>query len=200
LLFLLLSGLLAIYGGYYLGNEYARHSFQPRAIALLQPPKPLAEFQLTDQQSAPFRPEQLKGRWTLLLPGYLQAGEETAALLGLASRIHNRLATPMELQRRFRVALVSMDPTEDTPERLRDFLRPYGQPFVGLTGDAATIQALAAQLGWVSLRVTTEDGGYRVDHSTSLALINPAGELVGLFTGLLNPATIAQDIQQLAAF
>jgi hypothetical protein len=40
LLTLLLGGLLGLYGGYWLGNEYSRLSFQPQAIALLEAQRP----------------------------------------------------------------------------------------------------------------------------------------------------------------
>jgi protein SCO1 len=194
-----LGGLLGLYGGYWVGNEYARRGFQPQALTRLEQPAPLEGVTLLDHHGAPFTAERLRGGWSLLLPGYLQDGATSADLLGLATRVHNRLVERPQLQREFRVLLLSLDPAADTPERLRDLLRPYGQSFLGLTGDADAVQRFARQLGWVALRVEDGHGGYRVDHSTTLALLNPDAALVGVFTGLLDPATIAADIQQLAA-
>ncbi len=199
LLFLFLSGLLAIYGGSYLGNEFARRGFQPQAMTLLELPQPLADFALTDEQGKPFNAASLTGGWSLLLPGYTRHPEECAPLLGLAGRVYNRLAEWPELQRRLKVIMIGLDPEGDTPERLSSLLSPYGAPFHGASGSTEASLPLTRKLGWIAKRVDLEEGDYRMDHSTTLALVNPNGELVGLFTGLLDPATIAQDIQQLAA-
>ncbi len=38
---------------------------------------------------------------------------------------------------------------------------------------------------------------YTLQHSSSMALINPRGELAGLFTGRVDAGSIASDIMQL---
>jgi cytochrome oxidase Cu insertion factor (SCO1/SenC/PrrC family) len=72
-------------------------------------------------------------------------------------------------------------------------------PFLGLTGEPQAVQRLARQLGWVAR-------GWRKDMAATVSitapawlLVNPDGRMVGVFTGLLDPATIAADIQQLAS-
>ena len=49
-------------------------------------------------------------------------------------------------------------------------------------------------------QTVAEAPGYRIDHGTSIALVDPQARLAGLFTGLVDAANIASDLKQLAEY
>lgn len=190
---ILALGLLLLYGGYYLGHHYAGDPPGPASLRAFEPPRPLPSVELTDQYGEPFETSALRGHWTLLFLGHTESITETPAVLHLAVRIHNRLAADRALQDAVQFLMLSADPEHDTPQRLMQYLGPYPATFRGLTGDTAAIRRLAATWGADFQR--TADGA--IGHSTSLALADPAGRIAGLFTGIVDPATIAADIRTL---
>ena len=64
------------------------------------------------------------------------------------------------------VLVVTTDPARDTPAALRTYLDRFDPTFIGLTGDLATIKAVAGQVG-VDIEGTKRlpSGGYEVGHS-----------------------------------
>lgn len=193
LIFLALM-LLVFYGSYYLGNRHAREAPEPSALRAFDPPRPLPEFQLSDHLGTRFDEQALRGHWSVLFLGYTRSTTETPAMLGLAVRIYNRLAARPRLQREVRFVMLSADPEFDTPKRLVEYLGPYPATFVGVTGDREGIRQLAET--WGGRFGDAADGA--LQHSTSLALIDPQGRAAGVFTGLVDPAMIATDIEILS--
>jgi len=93
------------------------------------------------------------------------------------------------------VILVSVDPGRDTPETLASYV-PYFHPdFLGITGDMAAILALTQAMGVAFAYTPIEgpDGGYAVDHTASIFLVNPAGQLTAIFGTPHSAEDIAHD-------
>ncbi|HEB96779.1 MAG TPA: SCO family protein [Sedimenticola thiotaurini] len=189
----------ALFGGYYWGSLYAPKVSTHQVLRPLERPVPLQPFELLDRNGQPFTLERLQGRWSLLFSGSTTSDQATRDLLTLGTRVLNRLAQWPELQSRTRIVFLSLDPDRDTPERLSRFFGGYGADFIALTGEMEQIRQLAQQIGVTFKRVEgTEPGDYRIDHSTSIALVDPDARVVGLFTGLVDAASIAADIRQQA--
>lgn len=195
---LFLIALAALYGGYYWGTLHRPVDGDVQLMRALAAPRPLGPFELLDQYGEPFTAGSLKGHWNLVFVGYSR-GEETNVLLTLASRIQNRLAATPDLQSAFRPILLSVDPDHDTVEVLQQFMKHYREGFIALTGPRDQLRGLADQLGArYRRRETAESGEREFDHSTGMALVDPDGALLGLFTGVVDPAGIAENIQLLA--
>jgi len=190
---------ISLFGGYYWGTQHAPTVSPYQVLSAFEHPQALQDFELLDQQMQPVTRERLKGRWNLLLTGYTSSDQATADLLTLATRIFNRLAEWSDLQADTQVIFITLDPEKDTPQQLADFFSRYSADFIALTGSESEIQTLTSQLGVRYKRVELgDDGSYRIDHSTSIALVDPEGRLVGLFTGRVDAVSIATDLQQLA--
>ncbi len=196
LLFALVVG--ALYGGYFWGQQHRPVPERERLLNALPAPRALQPFALEDQFGDPFTEASLAGHWSLLFPGYSRGGE-TRTLLDLASRVYNRLAPDPGLQRRFRAVLLTVDPGHDTPAALEAFMERYNEAFVALTGPPREIDRLASQFdARYRARLDPETGERVLDHSTGMALVDPKGALRGLFTGVVDPAGIAETIRQLS--
>jgi len=79
------------------------------------------------------------------------------------------LGEPEDLQ----VVMITVDPLQDTPERLRHYLEAFHSSFVGLDGDPTTITKLASK--FYAGASHTEDG--LVVHSDHVSLLDRRGRL-----------------------
>lgn len=196
---LFIAALLALYGGYYWGNRHAPRELPRHALSQLQNPMPIQSMQLLDQFGNAFTEKRLHGHWNLLFFGYRHSEQSTPALLTLATQVVNRLADRPQLQKNLQVIFITLDPDRDRPEVLLPFVGRYHPEFLALTGPMNEIRRVARQLGIrFERRAGSPDDDYLIDHGTSMALIDPAGRLLGLFTGVVDAVTIANDLQQIA--
>ena len=108
----------------------------------------------------------LKGRWSLLFFGYTYCPDICPMTL-----MHmNRLSEAEREQ--LNVVLVSVDPERDKPEQLGQYMDYFNPEFKALTGNPDNMKKLAAQLNAFYARVDREDGGYLMDHSANIVLLD----------------------------
>jgi protein SCO1/2 len=86
---------------------------------------------------------------------------------------------PPEKRDRVVVAMVTVDPDRDSPEVLRDYLAAFDAEFLGLSGTEDQLQTAYDAFG---VKVTRQplpgsDLGYTVDHTASVLVIDPDGNL-----------------------
>ncbi|MET0103433.1 MAG: SCO family protein [Sedimenticola sp.] len=193
-LILFTVALAALYGGYHWGNKYSSYYVQTLNLHLMQTPLELETFQLTDQHNQPFTNERLEGHWSLVIFGYSNSEQTAHEMLTLATRVHNRLAATPDLQKQMQTVFVTVDPKRDTAAVLAPFIDHFSSDFIALTGEESEIRNLAKQLG-VVYQARSSDADAVIDHSTSMALIDPDGELTGLFKGRVSAAEMAADIE-----
>lgn len=162
---------------------------------LLEPPRPLPAFSLVDHEQRAFDEGRLKDRWTFLFFGFTNCPDVCPTTLRMLASVEKSLADLPEGQRPH-VVLVSVDPKRDTPEQLKTYVKYFNPSFVGVTGDEAALDAFTRKLGVPVAITSTGDGGYTVDHSAAIFLIDPHGELRALFSPPHVPATIAADYRR----
>ncbi|MCB1763348.1 MAG: SCO family protein [Gammaproteobacteria bacterium] len=198
-LLLFAVGIAAFYASYYLGNRYARVTPEFLNLSALEKPQPIAPLELLDQYGNLFKQERLSGHWNLVIFGYTGSDALLQEGLALITQVKNRLAIHPELQRITRAIVITVDPNVDSPERLKSFMHRFSPDFLALTGSTGQIDTIAQLLGVTMRHIPNADNtGYRIDHSSSIALIDPDVALVGLFTGIVDAASIAADITKLA--
>jgi protein SCO1/2 len=166
--------------------------------AVLWPmPKPLQSFNLVDQQQQAFKLERLKGKWSFLFIGYTHCPDICPMALASINSTYNLLKQP-EVIASTQVAFVSVDPDRDTPEHLASYIAYFNKDFIGATGTQADIDQFVKQLGaGYSKEPADESGSYQVSHTSSIFLINPAGEVAGAFSMPHDPKTIAAQYLQI---
>lgn len=116
-------------------------------------------------------------------------------LTDLASAL-NRV--PADVRARIQVLLITVDPERDTPEVMARYLARIDPTFVGLTGEPAVIEAVAAALG-VGIDGTEprSDGGYDVNHTTQVIGIDSARQGVVVWTQGTSIGTYRADFERL---
>lgn len=196
-LVLFIVGIAAFYGSYYLGSRHA--SKEPRLLGLskLEAPQTITDLSLEDQYGNPFDEKRLKGHWNLVIFGYTKDAASLQNRLLLITQVKNRLAIHHELQQITRGIFITVDPEIDKPAALIAFMARFSPDYLALTGLAEEVQSAAGKLGFTIKRSPAAESS-RIDHNSSIALIDPEANLIGLFTGAVDAASIASDIEQLA--
>lgn len=78
-----------------------------------------------------------------------------------------------------RFVFVSVDPERDTPAVLKDYLSAFDMAVTGITGAPQAVADMLSRYYIYSEKVPLADGGYTMDHTATVFLLNRSGELVG---------------------
>ncbi|MFL6549233.1 MAG: SCO family protein [Povalibacter sp.] len=163
---------------------------------LLTPPRPLPEFELTDQDGGTFDGARLRNHWSLLFFGFTHCPDVCPTTLGVLARAEEALAKMPEAQRP-QVVFVSVDPKRDTPPQLASYVKFFSPNFTGVTGTQQSIDEFTRALGVPVAITPTENGDYSVDHSAAIFLIDPQGAMHALFSTPHVANVIADDYRRI---
>ncbi len=161
---------------------------------VFQTVRPLPEMALVNHLGLPFTRQSFEGQWTLLFFGFTHCPDVCPTTLFLLSQVQ-KATTDLPPSQQPKVAMISVDPARDTPEKLAGYLPHFGEDIVGATGEIPRIQALTASLGVAYSYTPDGKGGYTVDHTASIFLISPRAELKALFTTPHDLETIVRDFE-----
>ena len=200
-IYLVLVGALAFAVGTWFSTERPASTDaaerQGAAGYVLDAPRPLPEFELTDQDGQTFGPDGFTGDWSLVYFGFTYCPDICPTSLAEMARVREALerADPGLPDRYY---LVSVDPRRDTPERLREYVRYFHPEFRGLTGDKEQIDRLTRAAGAVyQVPDAPPDEDYLVAHSSTITLIDPDGRVHAIFTTPLEADPIAERVLQI---
>ena len=157
--------------------------------AVIEPPAPAAEINLTDDNGQPFRLSNLRGKVVLLYFGYTNCPNEcpvTMAHLRLAVRLIGSRAENVQ------VVMVTTDPARDTPDAMKAFLDKFNSNFLGLPGTPDELAKV-----WKDYSVTVLDNGET--HSSFTYVIDQNGNIRLTFLPNTLPEDIASDLKILLA-
>ncbi len=179
--------------------QLSQHSAEPKMALVYPQPRALADFQLTDQHGVTVNRERLYGQWTLAFVGYTYCPDicplTLAKLAGLQPELAQQVSEPLK------VWFISVDPNRDNTEQLLNYVSYFNQPDVlGMTAGHDQLFPFVRQLGLMYALSSSTDQDYLVDHSASVVLINPKGQLVAMFKPPLQPGQLpVLDGEQLLA-
>lgn len=148
--------------------EHALYYQQPRAI------KP---FELTNHNNQPFSNQQLQGQWSIVFFGYTSCPDVCPTTLQNLGFIYDDLKA---IASNTQVLLVSVDPNRDNTEKLSQYIAYFNPEFIALRAGHEVLFPFARNLG-LMYAISGEGDDYLVDHSASLVLINPDGNIAAIF-------------------
>lgn len=180
------------------GMFLARSLDQPAVVQLesgtaFPAPGDLAPFNLIDTHGAEVTPAQLRGHPTLVFFGFTYCPDVCPTTLALLADVQKQLQLPG-----LQVALISVDPERDTPEQLGKYISSFGGDFIGLTGTAPEIVKAQRSFAVAANRVELAGGGYTMDHSATVFLLDSQARKVAVFTPPLRSAALTRDLQKLS--
>ena len=160
--------------------------------------RPVAEFKLTTQNGRDYVNADLRGHWSLLYFGYLQCPDICPTTLQTLRGVQKLLEADGDNTTRF--VFVSVDPANDTPERIGAYLEFFGDDLVGLGGNPASLAVLAGSLGIMYAENIDASGTRSMDHTTSIIVVDPQGRGVAGLPGGQQPHAMAEQLRSLRGF
>ncbi|MBZ0166449.1 MAG: SCO family protein [Candidatus Omnitrophica bacterium] len=141
---------------------------------------PDKNFQLTDQNGAPFELKDHQGKVILLFFGYLSCPDVCPVTLSKVSRVYQQL-TESEREQVLTV-FISVDTYRDTPDKIKEYLSYFGINAVGLTGEQMDIDFIVEDFdAWYQIVQSSSALGYLIDHTSYVYLLDREGNVRYLF-------------------
>ena len=135
-------------------------------------------FKLVDQNGQIVTDEDLKGRPFLVFFGFTLCPDVCPTTLFEVSEILRALGPDAD---RTRALFITVDPERDTPAVMKDYLSSFDPHLSGLTGNAAEIAAVAKAYRVYFKKVPLEQGGYTMDHTAIVYLMDKDARFVSPF-------------------
>lgn len=170
------------------------------AVRLFSPARTLPAYSLRQSDGTPLVPGELKGHWTLVFLGFTHCPDicpTTLAQLSVAQRTWSDLPEAT----RPRVLFVSVDPDRDTPDLIATYARGFHRDTLAATADIPALERFTRSLSLVFQKQPPEPGApadaYAVDHSASMAVLDPQGRMAGVVQPPLDAKAVAADLRKL---
>jgi len=193
LLFALLAT-AAVVAGALLARLISPASLQLEGGTWLPQPRSLSEFHLADLSNREFDLARLHGHPTLLFFGFTNCPDVCPTTLATLAQIQHNAPLPGA-----QVVFVTIDPQRDSTQNLTVYLAAFSKDFIGLRGEQAALTPLLKSLGAIAIRQNLPDGGYTMDHSATLYLLDTQARLVAVFSPPFSTQTLTSDLRHIAA-
>src|SRR6516165_968740 len=150
-------------------------------------------FKLIDQDGATVTDQDLKGRPFLVFFGFTHCPDVCPTTLFEVSQILRALGPDAD---RVRALFITVDPERDTPAAIKDYLSSFDPHLSGLTGDPAAIVAVAKAYRVYFKKVPLDEGGYTMDHTAIVYLMDKEGRFVSPFNLKRTTDAAAADLRR----
>ena len=136
-------------------------------------------FRLIDQNGQVVTEQDMKGRPFLVFFGFTHCPDVCPTALFEVSQILRALGPDAD---RARALFITVDPERDIPPVLKSYLSSFDPRLTGLTGDPAAVAAVAKAYRVYVKKVPLDDGGYTMDHTAIVYLMDKDGRFVSPFS------------------
>src|ERR1700680_1624720 len=188
----LLAGVLILAAGALLG--LALHDNPKGAGGTLLASAIGGPFQLVDQNGKAVSDADLKGKWQFLFFGYTHCPDTCPTALNEISLALDRLGKKRD---EVEIVFITVDPERDTPEVLKSYVQSFDAPIIALTGAAEQVAQAAKAYRVYYAKHPRPDGGYDMDHSAVIYVMDPQGRFTATFTPDATAEAIADRLQKL---
>lgn len=152
-------------------------------------------FTLVDKAGRAVRWDDFKGKWRIVYFGYTFCPDVCPVDVSVMMRGFDKFAaahaaTAAQVQPMF----ITIDPARDTPARVGEFAAAFGPRLLGLTGSAAQVDTAAKAFLAYYARGKDTPGGYLMDHSRIVYLMDPDGKPVAMLPVDRGPDAVAAEL------
>tara|TARA_Y100000588_G_scaffold332304_1_gene370462 strand:+ start:386 stop:1018 length:633 start_codon:yes stop_codon:yes gene_type:complete len=163
---------------------------------LLNKPRAVSPFTLTGTDGKSFSNSDLQGRWTMMFFGFTNCGYLCPTTMSELGKMY-RFLEEKGVKNLPNVMMVSIDPERDSLERLNQYVKAFNPNFYGARGDEKNIKGMTKEFGIayfkVALKNSSDEKNYDVEHTGTVMLFNPQGELRAFFTTPHQGDQLAED-------
>jgi len=127
-------------------------------------------FTLIDVNNEPITEKSFQGPLTAIFFGFTNCPDVCPMTLSNLDQVIEKLNDSDK--KNLKVFFISIDPERDNPQIIKDYLNSFKNKIYGITGDPQKIFLLSKSWGVLSEKIFNEDGGYLINHSSSILLLN----------------------------
>jgi len=153
-------------------------------------------FTLVDDTGAQVSEADLKGKPTVMYFGYTFCPEVCPTTLTDLVQWMQMIGRDAD---RLNYVFVTVDPERDTPKVMHDYVSAFDPRIRGLTGTSEQIAKVTKEYGVYYKRISTSDGGYVMDHSAVLYMMDQNVRFVGVIRYQEDTAKAVAKLKKLAA-
>jgi protein SCO1/2 len=175
-------------------------------LLVLQSPKggqstemPLATiggpFTLVGSDGQPFASTRLNGKPAVIFFGFTHCPDVCPTTLARLTKFRKQLGSDDA----FSIVFISVDPERDKPEDVGRYTGLFDTPVIGLTGSAAQIEQVKKQFGVYSAKAPQPGGGYSVDHTATVFLMDGNGRFVATLSPEEGEAVALDKLRRITA-
>ena len=133
-------------------------------------------FRLTDHRGRAVTEQDFRGQPMAIFFGFIHCPDVCPTTLNEMTGFIEAMGTDAE---RIHWLFVSVDSERDTPQALAGYLEAFDRRITGLSGTEAQVEEVARAFRVFYQRVPLEGGGYTMDHSASIFLLDAQGRFAG---------------------
>jgi protein SCO1/2 len=151
----------------------------PERTLLADPPRAIADFQLTDQSGKAVKLADFRGAPVLMFFGFTHCSTACPVALHQLRQLERQHGAELG---KTRIVIVSVDGERDSPAAMQTWLQPLSAKFIGLTGPPARVQNIAAQFSAAFYKVPGASAAeYSMEHNSQIFLLDADGRLRATF-------------------
>jgi len=148
-------------------------------VQVYETKRDIPPFQLIDQYGQQFDNQDLTGKWSLVFLGYLSCPDICPMTM---AKLSNLLPKLNEVSNdNTQILFVSVDPQRDSVEKRKQYVDYFHKDIKGLGAEHKHLFPFVRSMGLMYSVPAPDAENYYVDHSASIALINPEGKIAAMF-------------------
>ncbi len=162
--------------------------------AHIDPPIEIDDWALPATTGRDYVFSEQQGRIQLFYFGYMNCPDFCPTTMADLQRAFVTLGE--DLTEHVQVVFVTVDPARDDLARMGRYVSAFNDDFIGVRGEADDLQTVMAEFGVVARQREVDSAmGYLVDHTASVFMVDPEGQLMNRFIYGTPSADIAHDIR-----
>ncbi len=169
------------------------YALPDRGLTATQPSSVGGAFRMTDQNGRAVTEADFKGKPYLVFFGFTHCPDICPTALFEISEVLRRLGPEAE---KTGAIFVSVDPERDTPEKLKLYLSSFHSRISALTGTPEQVDAITRAYRVYAKKVPLDGGGYTMDHSAIVYLMDKNGYFVAPFNLKRTGDAAAADLKR----
>jgi protein SCO1/2 len=190
---MMIRALLLIFSTLLLGSAVTEAEDAALIAGVFNPPRLAPDFSLRGSDGAELKLSRYRGKVVLLAFGYSHCEAVCPITLGVLAQAREQLAAAAG---QMQVVYITVDPDRDDAARMRTFLGAFDPSFIGGTGTPQQLAAVRTDYGIsVSDKISVPGGGYALNHSSYIYLIDRGGKLRALMPYGHGPDDFVHDVR-----
>jgi protein SCO1/2 len=163
---------------------------------VFEPPRQAPEFALRGSDGGELSLARYRGKLVLLSFGFTHCAAVCPVTLATLAQARQALGAQAGA---VQVVFVTVDPERDDPVQMKTYLAAFDPSFVGGAGRPEVLAAMRRNYGVVATKVPMASGGYAVDHTSAVLLIDRDGKLRAMMPYGRDAGDYVHDIKLLLA-